>query len=123
MVWSFVEAGVGVIAACLPTFKPLLSKRTAESIVNSVRSKLSLDSLKSSKRQGSDVDHLSRVTNEGHEMQPDNLSAQRIYGDEATTVQTQIRHSDKNSRDLPNDQIVVESELDRQENRRGEQLV
>ena len=38
MVWTFVEADVGVMAACLPTFTPLLSKRTAESSVNSVRS-------------------------------------------------------------------------------------
>ena len=123
MVWSFVEAGVGVIAACLLTFKPLLNKRTAESIVNSVRSKLSLNSVGSSKRHGSDVDHLSHTTNESHEMQPIDLVAKRIYGDETSTVQTQIEHTDMSNKDLPDDRIVVESGVVRLENQRGEQLV
>lgn len=45
MVWSYVEVGVGVVAACLPTLRPWLQRRTAESIVNSVRSEISLHSL------------------------------------------------------------------------------
>ncbi|KAF4626048.1 hypothetical protein G7Y89_g12115 [Cudoniella acicularis] len=51
MVWSYVEVGVGVIAACLPTLKPILHRRTPESIVNSVRSKISLHSLGSASRR------------------------------------------------------------------------
>lgn len=49
IVWTFVEVGVGVIAACLPTLKPIIDRRTPESIVNSVRSKLSLASDRSTK--------------------------------------------------------------------------
>ncbi|EED14508.1 conserved hypothetical protein [Talaromyces stipitatus ATCC 10500] len=48
MVWGYIEASVGVIAACLPTLRPLMKARMPESIVNSARSKLSLNSLRSS---------------------------------------------------------------------------
>lgn len=47
MVWGFVEAGVGTIAGCIVTFRPLFAGRTIESVVNSVRSSLSLHSWKS----------------------------------------------------------------------------
>ena len=114
---------MGVIAACLPTFKPLLSKRTVESIVNSVRSKLSLNSLGSSKRHGSDVEQLSRTTQESYEMQPNEPSAKFVYGDEISTVQTQIEHADICDKDLPEDQILVESGVVRQEDRRGKEVV
>ncbi|KAA6413348.1 MAG: hypothetical protein FRX48_03094 [Lasallia pustulata] len=43
--WSMIEAGLGAIAACLPTLHPLLGKISLDSIVNSVRSALCLDSL------------------------------------------------------------------------------
>lgn len=52
MVWSYVEVGVGVVAACLPTLRPWLHRRTPESIVNSVRSKISLQSFGSGTRRG-----------------------------------------------------------------------
>ncbi|EPE28839.1 hypothetical protein GLAREA_09960 [Glarea lozoyensis ATCC 20868] len=52
MVWSYVEVGVGVVAACLPTLRPWLHRRTPESIVNSVRSKISLQSLGSRSKHG-----------------------------------------------------------------------
>lgn len=61
MVWGYVEAGVGVIAACLPTLRPLMNSRMPESIINSARSKLSLNSLKSSpprQRRPSDTEEL-----------------------------------------------------------------
>ncbi|QSZ35672.1 hypothetical protein DSL72_006794 [Monilinia vaccinii-corymbosi] len=51
MVWSYVEVGVGVVAACLPTLRPILGSRTPESLINSVRSVVTLDSLSSSARR------------------------------------------------------------------------
>jgi hypothetical protein len=49
MVWSFVEVGVGVVAACLLALHPWVHRRTLESVVNSVRSHISLHSLEPSK--------------------------------------------------------------------------
>lgn len=49
VIWSHVEAGVAVIAACLPTLKPLVHGRAAESVVNSLRSALSLHSVNHSR--------------------------------------------------------------------------
>ncbi|APA08412.1 hypothetical protein sscle_03g031820 [Sclerotinia sclerotiorum 1980 UF-70] len=51
MVWSYVEVGVGVVAACLPTLRPIFGSRTPESLVNSVRSAVTLNSLTSSRRR------------------------------------------------------------------------
>ncbi|KAI0965936.1 hypothetical protein F4678DRAFT_467077 [Xylaria arbuscula] len=47
LVWTFVEVGVGIVAACLPTFKPLFDNRSVDSVVASVRSKTSLKTLDS----------------------------------------------------------------------------
>ena len=54
MVWSQVEASVGVIAACLPTLKPLLHGQSPESILRSLRSRLSLHSSRASASSKSD---------------------------------------------------------------------
>ncbi|KAI0157122.1 hypothetical protein GGR52DRAFT_190861 [Hypoxylon sp. FL1284] len=52
LVWGYVEVGVGVVAACLPTLKPIFDNRSLDSIVASVRSKVSLRSLNSSTQRG-----------------------------------------------------------------------
>ncbi|KAI1132271.1 hypothetical protein F5Y10DRAFT_218512 [Nemania abortiva] len=47
LVWTYVEVGVGIVAACLPTLKPILDDRSIDSVVASVRSKISLQTLDS----------------------------------------------------------------------------
>ena len=51
-VWSQVEAGVAVIAACLPTLRPLFRGKSLETLINSFRSMLSLASLDRSQHNG-----------------------------------------------------------------------
>ncbi|KAI1843549.1 hypothetical protein JX266_010182 [Neoarthrinium moseri] len=46
MFWSMVEMGIAVVAGCLPTIWPLISKISVEEMVRSVRSALSLESLR-----------------------------------------------------------------------------
>ncbi|KAI9686125.1 MAG: hypothetical protein M1820_010677 [Bogoriella megaspora] len=43
-VWSLVEAGVAVVAACLPTLGPFITEKGSSSVVDSVRSVLRLGS-------------------------------------------------------------------------------
>ncbi|CAG8956466.1 hypothetical protein HYFRA_00003851 [Hymenoscyphus fraxineus] len=45
--WSMIEAGLGVLAACLPAQYGLFNSRGVQSIVNSVQSAISLRSLRS----------------------------------------------------------------------------
>jgi hypothetical protein len=45
--WSMVEVGVGLLAACLPTLRFLFRGMSPESVVNSIRSVFSLQSLRS----------------------------------------------------------------------------
>ena len=52
MVWGLVEQGVAIIAACLPTLKPLVSKTLVESILRSIRGILVPRSSFSSRRSG-----------------------------------------------------------------------
>ena len=40
--WSQVEAGIGIVAACLPTLRPLFVGRSPESLIDSIRSVFSL---------------------------------------------------------------------------------
>ena len=45
--WGMVELGVGIIAICLPTLRPLFRGFSPESILRSIRSALSLRSIHS----------------------------------------------------------------------------
>ncbi len=45
--WSMIEAGLAIIAACLPTLQFLIRKVSLDSVVSSVRSALSLHSMRS----------------------------------------------------------------------------
>lgn len=61
VVWSQVEAGVAVVAACLPTLRPLLFGKSIDSLIGSIRSMLSLNSIPRSpniERRGSDSETL-----------------------------------------------------------------
>ncbi|KAL2043666.1 hypothetical protein N7G274_003973, partial [Stereocaulon virgatum] len=50
-VWSQVEAGIAVITACLPSIRPLFHRKSLESLVNSLRSAISLHSLTDSQHR------------------------------------------------------------------------
>ena len=45
--WALVEAGLALIAACLPSLSPLFTGATYDSVVRRVHSALSLQSLRS----------------------------------------------------------------------------
>ena len=42
-----VESSLGILGACLPTYRPLISRAGLESVVASIRSIISLQSLRS----------------------------------------------------------------------------
>lgn len=45
--WPMVQMGVALVAACLPTLRPLFDGFSPESVIQSIRSTLSLSSLRS----------------------------------------------------------------------------
>ncbi len=47
MFWSMIEMGIAVVAGCLPTIWPLISNISLDDMMRTVRSVLSLDSLRS----------------------------------------------------------------------------
>ena len=51
--WSMIEAGLAIIAACLPTLRVLFSKVSFDTLVRNLRSALSLTSLRSQPSQPS----------------------------------------------------------------------
>jgi len=51
--WSMIEGGLAIIAACLPTLRFLVGKLSLDSIVNSVRNVLTLESKRSRQSQQS----------------------------------------------------------------------
>lgn len=50
MFWGMTEVGVGIVAVNLPTLRPLIRDISLKSVVNSVRSALSLNSMGSALR-------------------------------------------------------------------------
>ena len=49
MLWTSIEPTLGVIGACLPTLRPLFSGVSPESVIRSIRSQISLHSIRSTK--------------------------------------------------------------------------
>ena len=45
--WAMIQMGVALVTACLPTLRPLFDGVSPESIIQSIRSNLSLSSLRS----------------------------------------------------------------------------
>ncbi|KAH9883681.1 hypothetical protein F4778DRAFT_788338 [Xylariomycetidae sp. FL2044] len=68
MIWTMVELSIAVIAGCLPTIWPLVSKVSLENMVRTVRSVMSIESL-------SDAARSMRSGRSGHRRQTDNASA------------------------------------------------
>ena len=50
MLWTSIEPTLGVVGACLPTLRPVFSGISPESVIRSIRSQISLHSLRSPKR-------------------------------------------------------------------------
>ncbi|KAI0472212.1 hypothetical protein F4859DRAFT_522164 [Xylaria cf. heliscus] len=87
LVWAYVEVGVAIIAACLPTLNPLLDTRSIGSVVTSVRSQVSLvffASRNSQLSKTSDVDGSSGL--ELHPIDASNPTHKYRQMDEADSI-------------------------------------
>ena len=49
--WSLIETGVAIPVACLPTLRPLFHGLSPESVINSIRSMISLSSVHSDSKK------------------------------------------------------------------------
>ena len=49
--WSLIETGVAVPVACLPTLRPVFHGLSPESVINSIRSMISLSSIHSDQKK------------------------------------------------------------------------
>ncbi|KAL6715461.1 hypothetical protein ACLMJK_006422 [Lecanora helva] len=79
--WTMLEQGLATVVACLPTLQVLFSLKSLESVVHSVRSALSLDSIHS---QGS------RHTGQPYQTQ----TAASVRSDGSETAITKQKHSE-----------------------------
>ena len=115
MVWSYVEAGVAVIAACLPTIRPLFDGKSPESLLGSLRSMISLSSLRlhDHKRGGSDNEALRN---------DDGLNLDHVNQKE-TSVETQITGNYSDHKSVGENQILMQNGLSFKEERVGDMTV
>ena len=66
--WSTLEAGLSIIAICLPTLRPLFARKSMDSIVRSVRGVMSLGSVTSSHNRdtaNATTDHYTEIEEHG----------------------------------------------------------
>ncbi|KAI0412425.1 hypothetical protein F5X98DRAFT_354890 [Xylaria grammica] len=96
LVWAYVEVGVAIVAACLPTLNPILDARTLGGVVASLRSKVSLvfHGSKSSQpfsEEGSKIDGSSGV--ELYPPEPSNPNHDFREIDSADTISRGPRES------------------------------
>lgn len=66
--WTAIEACIGIVSACLPTLRPLINERTPESLIRSIRDKISQTTLRkgsqlsSGRHQSRSMDHESDLS-------------------------------------------------------------
>jgi len=105
--WSLVEASLAVVSACLPTIRPLFHGMSPESVIRSIRSRISLHSIhsrgskdskgsKGSKYVKPTEDQASTSSQVGfrnHEEGPDVDSSFDVYGagQNRNQLQTQVK--------------------------------
>ncbi|KAI1085223.1 hypothetical protein F5B20DRAFT_521410 [Whalleya microplaca] len=79
LVWSYVEVGVGVMVACLPTLKPTFDNYSLDSIVANVRLKVSLRSINFNSHGSSPSDRTLDSPGGLEMMSCDSLKQNRSY--------------------------------------------
>ena len=107
VVWSMVEAGVAVIAACLPTVRPLFLGKSPESLIGSIRSMLSLNSIGRShdrERRGSDSEALAS----GGGVNLDQVRTSESKGSQPL-VETQISGNCPKEVEVPANEILMQN--------------
>jgi hypothetical protein len=90
MVWTYVEVGVGVVAACLPTLKPIFDGRSLDSIVASVRSVLSIASIHSNNSRRSRANATNDLEMFPYDVSKQDHNYSQISGAESTAEQPSV---------------------------------
>ena len=100
--WSMIETGLALIAACLPSLRFLFGATTPASLVRSIRSAMSLHSLRSSQRsrqsQGRSQcsDQYKKIADPKHS----GLSEVRLAGDLEPGLESTATTGDEELKDL-----------------------
>lgn len=120
IIWAHVEAGVAVIAATLPTLRPLFLGHSPESLLGSIKSKISLQSVgskgsKTRKRRSitSDTQELSRITDTERTGSATYDRSQWKGEPEGwnSNVETQVSHNARDADHVPADSIMKQSNI------------
>jgi len=92
--WATIEVGVGIVSACLPTMRPLISKSGPESILRSFSRKLSTSFSRTKLSQDYTMDNRSAASEAGivSSVQSSRGEKTHIYdGPQASNFQQQTR--------------------------------
>ena len=106
-VWSQVEAGIAVIAACSPSIRPLFHRKSLESLVDSLRSAMSLHSLNNPQHR---LNHDNDPTRRDTATILDKVGKGRS-GNVYPTINTDITRNYESSDDIPANAIYLQSGL------------
>jgi len=94
--WSMLEMGISVVAACLPTIRPLFGNLLPERIIHSIRSIFSLESLSSltfsaHRRAARSAETLSERSTKRREFPEDQVSINRVGRKSSSAGSSAIR--------------------------------
>lgn len=106
-IWSEVEVCVAVIAACLPTLRPLFAGSSPESIIGSIRSIFSLNSLNNSQHGNSRANqegYVQTTEEDGFRLHSKGLPSSSYIG-------TEITASNSGSAEVDRQQIMVKNHI------------
>lgn len=97
VIWTSVEPCLGVIGACMPAMRPLFAGFSPQSIINSIRSVISLHSLGG---------------RSGRDQQPESEDSQKLRGDLSGDSHMVVAYHElaegESAQSMPSDKIKVE---------------
>lgn len=110
---SEVEACVAVIAACLPTLRPLFAGKSPESLIGSIRSIFSLNTVNNSSSAAG------RSNQEGYveQSEEDGIHLQTIGWPNFSSVGIEITGSNSENFNVDEDHITVKNDVEYREER------
>jgi len=114
--WAMMQMGIAVTVACLPTLRPLFHGFSPESIIHSIRSRVSLQSLRG---KGSDHPYNKNSNNKPGTSRSDSFTAlayDAIYAGGEADIRTFIMgevDKRKEEESLPQRGIKVETKISR----------
>jgi hypothetical protein len=112
--WGMIEAGLAMIACCLPTLKPLISEHGIQSAIASVRSAISLHSLGNRSMESTSLKNSSssKKASSYGKIEDGMVDQGPLRGDTVMEMNASVTHDNITKSEIEPGRITVKRDVD-----------